>query len=85
VFNGSAFNLIVAAPPAGCSGPAAGVVYWDENDPLQTRVYTVGGDVVGLGTKIVPNGAAVIKQVTSSSLATTTASKAVAVVVGALQ
>ena len=47
--------------------------------------YTLGGDVLGLGTKILPNGAAVIKQVVSTSIANTASTKAVAVLVGAIQ
>lgn len=82
VHNGSSVSLAIAGPPPGALGPAAGVAVWDD---ARTRAYALGGTVVGLGTRIVPGGAAIIKQLTSGGIADPATTPAVAVAVGALQ
>jgi hypothetical protein len=61
------------------------VTQWDDSDPAQTRAYASGGVVVGLGTQIVPNGAAIVKQVASGSIPDTATAPAVAFLIGALR
>lgn len=73
VVNASAFPLRVVGPPPGCRGPLP-----------EARVYVLGGDVLGLGDSIVPQGAALIKQIRSTSIADTTVGKALSVLVGAI-
>ena len=62
IFNGSAYAVTLAAAGANSTGP--------DSTNTGTRTYTLATQLLGTGTSLASKGAAVVKQVRSTSIAT---------------